>query len=95
MKNHQLQLYAVGDQVYLYIHESDSKKVEYKIKPRWKGPYTINRIISMATYEITDGKDTFISWSGHLRPARDLQDNDGKPLTPFSISTDAIDALDD
>lgn len=95
LKDRQLQLYSVGDYVYSYIHESDSKKVEYKVKPRWKGPYQIIKIISMATYEISDGKDSFISWSGHLRPARDLQDNNGRPITPFSVSLSQPDYLDD
>jgi hypothetical protein len=91
----QLQLYSVGNKVYSYIHESDNKKVEYKVKPRWKGPYTITKIISIATYEISNGTTSFISWSGHLRPARDLQDDNGKPLASFTVSTNESDLLDD
>src|SRR5690348_6353879 len=83
IKQNKLQLFKVGDQVYVYIHESSNKKVEYKIKPHWRGPYAISRVISIATYEINDGKTTFISWSGHLRPARDLHDDSGNELTPF------------
>ena len=95
LKDRQLQLYSVGDKVYSYIHESDGKKVAYKVKPRWKGPYEVTKVISIATYEISDGKNSFISWSGHLRPARDLQDDAGRPLTPFSISLNEPDHLDD
>jgi hypothetical protein len=89
LKKKQLQLFQVGDKVYSYIHESDSKKVEYKVKPKWKGPFTISRVISIATYEITDGKTSFVSWSGHLRPARDFQaDNKASSSSSSSIAID-------
>jgi hypothetical protein len=55
----------------------------------------VTKIISMATYEISDGKDSFISWSGHLRPARDLQDDNGRPFAPFVVSLSEADHMDD
>ena len=95
LKKRQLQLFSVGDMVYLYIHESNNKKVEYKVKPRWKGPYQITKIINMATYEISDGKTSFVSWSGYLRPARDLQDDNGKVIVPLVVEVNNENDVDD
>lgn len=95
LKNNQLQLFNVGDMVYAYIHGSDNKKIEYKVKPRWKGPYRITRVISMATYEVSDGDTTFISWSGHLRPARDQPNNNNQSSVPLSIDINNENDIDD
>lgn len=67
-----LQTYAVGDQVYHKINTAQSNRLQYKVKPRREGPYTVKRILSLATYEIEDPrtKETFITWAGHLYPSR-------------------------
>jgi hypothetical protein len=49
----------------------------------------------MATYEISDGKSSFISWSGHLRPARDLQYDNGRVIAPFVVDVNNENDVDD
>jgi hypothetical protein len=49
----------------------------------------------MATYEISDGNTTFISWSGHLRPARDQENDNTHPIIPLSIDINNENDIDD
>jgi hypothetical protein len=80
---------------YVYVHEARSQKTQYKAKPHWQGPFSVTRTIGMATYELADGKGgTFISWSGHMRAARDQQDDSGRALAPFALSTDGPELYD-
>jgi hypothetical protein len=68
-----LRVYEVGDKVYALNHESDSQKLQFKVKPSWLGPYTVKTKLSLTTYELRDEttNETFIVWCGHLKPARD------------------------
>src|SRR6185312_6544526 len=68
-----LRVYEVGDKVYALNHESDSQKLQFKVKPTWLGPYTVKTKLSLTTYKLEDEatRETFIVWCGHLKPARD------------------------
>jgi transposase InsO family protein len=61
--------YHVGEVVYLFDEKSLSNRVDYKLSPKYRGPYVIHSVISLATYEIRDPVtgNTYIVWAGHLR----------------------------
>jgi hypothetical protein len=95
LADRKLQLFKPGDKAYVYVHEARSQKTLYKAQPHWQGPFSVTRIIGMATYELADGKGgTFISWSGHMRAARDQQDDDGRALPAFTLSNDEKDVYE-
>jgi len=79
-----LREYEVGERVYALNHESESQKLQYKVKPTWLGPYTVKRKISITTYELEDEatQQTFIAWCGHLKPAHDQAAALNRPARP-------------
>jgi hypothetical protein len=83
LSENKLKIFELGDKVYAYIYTAATQRVEYKVKPAWKGPFSISKVISLTTYEIEHcrTKERFVVWAGYLKPAvdQDIPDNPTPP----------------